>query len=160
MNHRRSDVRAAVFARRRSQGHLRTVTATVGFAGVVTAGLVAAILPGSAHASATSGTASTPAPAAPGQQQPRRQCHHRHIGDSRRPAPSPPSPSPPAGQRARRGDHRPGCPGAHSGRDHRAAAERVRWFLTWPQPTGSGSARSPASPVARPARPGPVRRES
>ena len=65
MNHRRSDVRAAVFARRRSQGHLRAVTATVGVAGVVTAGVVAAILPGSTHASASSRTASPPAPAAP-----------------------------------------------------------------------------------------------
>ena len=53
MNHRRSDVRAAVFARQRSQGHLRAVTVTAGIAGVVTAGAVAAILPGSTHASAS-----------------------------------------------------------------------------------------------------------
>ena len=30
MNHRRADVRAAVFQRQRSQGHLRAVTVTVG----------------------------------------------------------------------------------------------------------------------------------
>ncbi len=61
MNHRRSDVRAAVFARQRSQGHLRAVTVTVGIAGVVTAGAVAAILPGSTHASASSQGAAKPA---------------------------------------------------------------------------------------------------
>ena len=63
MNHRRSDVRAAVFARQRSQGHLRAVTVTVGIAGVVTAGAVAAILPGSTHASASSQAGARPAPA-------------------------------------------------------------------------------------------------
>ncbi|MCW2909019.1 MAG: hypothetical protein JWL68_3808, partial [Actinomycetia bacterium] len=56
MNHRRPDVRAAVFQRQRSQGHLRAVTATVGIAGVVTAGAVAAMLPGSSHAAASSRT--------------------------------------------------------------------------------------------------------
>ena len=66
MNHRRSDVRAAVFARQRSQGHLRAVTVTVGIAGVVTAGVVAAILPGSTHASASSQAAARPAPASTG----------------------------------------------------------------------------------------------
>ena len=65
MNHRRADVRAAVFARQRSQGHLRAVTATVGVAGVVTAGVVAAFLPGSTHASASSRTTSGTAPSAP-----------------------------------------------------------------------------------------------
>ena len=66
MSHRRSDVRAAVFARQRSQGHLRAVTVTVGIAGVVTAGVVAAILPGSTHASASSHGAARPAPATTG----------------------------------------------------------------------------------------------
>ncbi len=66
MNHRRSDVRAAVFARQRSQGHMRAVTVTVGIAGVVTAGVVATILPGSTHASASSPGAAKPAPAATG----------------------------------------------------------------------------------------------
>ncbi len=64
MSHRRSDVRAAVFARQRSQGHLRAVTVTAGIAGVVTAGAVAAILPGSTHASASPHAAARPAPAA------------------------------------------------------------------------------------------------
>ena len=64
MNHRRADLRAAVSQRRRSQGHLRAVTATVGVAGVVTAGAVAAILPGSAHAAANSRARSAPAPSA------------------------------------------------------------------------------------------------
>jgi hypothetical protein len=65
MSQRRADVRAAVFKRQRSQGHLRAVTATVGAAGVVTAGVVAAILPGSTHASASPRTVGTPAPSAP-----------------------------------------------------------------------------------------------
>ena len=64
MNQRRADVRAAVSRRRRNQGHLRAVTATVGVAGVVTAGAVAAILPGSTHAAASSRARSTPAPSA------------------------------------------------------------------------------------------------
>jgi len=63
MNHRRSDVRAAVFARQRSQGHLRAVTVTAGIAGVVTAGAVAAILPGSTHASASPHAAAGTVPA-------------------------------------------------------------------------------------------------
>jgi hypothetical protein len=90
MQHRRSDVRAAVFRRQRSQGHLRAVTATVGAAGVITAGVVAAILPGSTHASASSHTTSTPAPSAPatassaatsgaaGTPAARHRRHHRH----------------------------------------------------------------------------------
>ena len=94
MNHRRADVRAAVFARQRSQGHLRAVTATVGVAGVVTAGVVAAFLPGSTHASASSRTTSGTAPSAPlRQQQPRRQRgHQRCIRDSGRQASSAPPP--------------------------------------------------------------------
>ena len=65
MNQRRADIRTAVFQRQRSQGHLRAVTATVGIAGVVTAGAVAAILPGSTHAAASSRTRSAPAPSTP-----------------------------------------------------------------------------------------------
>ena len=87
MNHRRSDVRAAVFARQRSQGHLRAVTVTVGIAGVVTAGAVAAILPGSTHASASSHAAAKPAPASnaiPGQHR-----RERSIRRQRRPGPPP-----------------------------------------------------------------------
>ncbi|HUY46659.1 MAG TPA: hypothetical protein VMV92_13145 [Streptosporangiaceae bacterium] len=63
MNHRRPDVRAAVAHRQRSQDHLRTATATVGLAGVVTAGAVAFILPGSTHAAASARTATAPSPA-------------------------------------------------------------------------------------------------
>jgi pyruvate dehydrogenase E2 component (dihydrolipoamide acetyltransferase) len=65
MTHRRADLRAAMSRRQRGQGHLRAVTATVGVAGVVTAGAVATILPGSAHAVASPRASSTPAPPAP-----------------------------------------------------------------------------------------------
>ena len=63
MNHRRAGVRAAVAQRQRSQDHLRAATATVGAVGVVTAGAVALILPGSTHAAAS---ATAPAGAVPG----------------------------------------------------------------------------------------------
>ena len=85
MNHRRADVRAAVFQRQRSQGHLRAVTVTVGLAGVVTAGAVAAILPGSTHAAASSATAARPASASGGSARPAAPPPTRH-----RPAPPPP----------------------------------------------------------------------
>jgi hypothetical protein len=113
MSHRRADVRAAVFKRQRSQGHLRAVTATVGAAGVVTAGVVAAILPGSTHASASPRTVATPAPSppasvssspasaatggtsgtSPARHYHRRRHHHRHASA---PAPTPAATTAPA----------------------------------------------------------------
>ena len=54
MHHRTRELRAAVARRERSQGHLRAATATVGAAGVATAGAVAFILPGATHTAAAS----------------------------------------------------------------------------------------------------------
>jgi len=62
-HHRPPSLRAAVAQRQRSQDHLRAATATVGVAGVVTAGAVAFILPGATHATASSQPASAPRPA-------------------------------------------------------------------------------------------------
>jgi hypothetical protein len=64
MHHRTRELRAAVARRERNQGQLRAATATVGVAGVVTAGAVAFILPGATHSTAsaqTTGTARSPA---------------------------------------------------------------------------------------------------
>jgi hypothetical protein len=64
MNHHRpASLRAAVAQRQRSQDHLRAATATVGVAGVVTAGAVAFVLPGATHGTASSQPASAPRPA-------------------------------------------------------------------------------------------------
>ncbi len=153
MNHRRADVRAAVSQRRRSQGHLRAVTATVGVAGVVTAGAVAAILPGSAHAAANSRARSAPAPSAAASS----------AASASLPAPPPAQrrgarPRPPGiiiiipaeGQPGRSGGHRPGGPGAR--RDHRTATVHVRRLLTLPLP---GQPACPASRTAADRPPGP-----
>ena len=136
MNHRRSDVRAAVFARQRSQGHLRAVTVTAGIAGIVTAGAVAAILPGSTHASASPHAAARPAPAttrspastarnaAPAASAAGTATKHRQ-------SPSPPRAEGPGG---RPGHYRARRPGTHPRRDQRAAADHVRRLLTCPVP--------------------------
>ncbi len=63
MHHRTRELRAAVARRERSQGQLRAATASVGVAGVVTAGAVAFILPGATHSAASAQTARTPRPA-------------------------------------------------------------------------------------------------
>ena len=135
MNHRRADVRAAVFQRQRSQGHLRAVTVLAGLAGVVTAGAVAAILPGSTHAAASSATAPRPGfrqrrtggqrrlqQRGPGQQRPR----HQDQGQDRPASPPPPRQGQFRGDR----EHRPGRSRPGSGADHGAAADRVRRVLT------------------------------
>jgi hypothetical protein len=110
MNHHRPpSLRAAVAQRQRSQDHLRAATATVGVAGVVTAGAVAFILPGATHATASSQPASAPrpAPAASSQaapssagtpatasaSQPKRHRHHRAAAASA-PAAAPATPAP------------------------------------------------------------------
>ena len=153
MNHRRSDVRAAVFRRRRSQGHLRAVTATVGVAGVVTAGAVAAILPGSAHAAASSPARGAPArsaaassatsatPSAPASSAPASAAKAARPSSSSRP------------EDQRTGGHRPGGPGAR--RDHRTASVHVRRLLTW-LPCPGGAAAPPAPAVRRPSGPAQV----
>ena len=69
MHYRTRELRAAVAKRDRSQGHLRAATATVGAAGVVTAGAVAFILPGATHHTASAQTANAPRPAAPASSQ-------------------------------------------------------------------------------------------
>ena len=177
MNHRRADVRAAVLQRQRSQGHLRAVTVSVGAAGVVTAGVVAAILPGSTHAAASSGHGQDRARQQrilrqhPGQQrvQPggdaRQHDRRRRQGHPASPSPSPPPAGEFSGDRQYR---RPGRPRPGAGADHRAATGRVRRLLTRrccpagacprpAQPAGSGSG---WPPVPWPASPGPASRES
>jgi hypothetical protein len=62
MDNRQRDLRAAVARRQRSQDQLRTATVTVGLAGVVTAGAVAFILPGSTHAAASARIPAAPTP--------------------------------------------------------------------------------------------------
>ncbi|HWG65136.1 MAG TPA: hypothetical protein VG253_25920 [Streptosporangiaceae bacterium] len=57
----------AITARERARSRLRGITATVGVAGIVGAGVVALNLPGSTHASTTSGTSTSNGSASAGQ---------------------------------------------------------------------------------------------
>ena len=56
MNSAEPNARAAMEARREGRARLRAVTATVGAAGLVGAGVVAFALPGSHHAASSTGT--------------------------------------------------------------------------------------------------------